>query len=147
MPKPDLPLPVLTPAAAEALDRAFQHAYGRLVAARITEARMRLVEAYGDLYSQGRVARRLGKSQTWLSNLEVGQRRIDTTALLLLGTLYGVPLEMIVMPAAGRREIERMTRWMREYRALLRAAEPQEALRANVRAVDPMAQRPARPRR
>lgn len=119
VPKSDLPLPVLTPAASAALDRAYQFAYGRLVAARITDARTRLVEAFGDLYSQERVARLIGKSQTWLSNLEVGQRRIDTSALLILGAVYGVPLEMLVMPPTGKRESDRMSRWIREYRALL----------------------------
>jgi hypothetical protein len=123
VPKPDLPLPVLTPAASAALDRAYQFAYGRLVAARITDARSRLVEAFGDLYSQERVARVIGKSQTWLSNLEVGQRRIDTSALLILAAVYGVPLEMLVMPPTGKREGERMSRWIREYRALLRGGE------------------------
>lgn len=124
MPKSDLPLPVLTPAATAVLDRAYQFAYGRLVAARLTDARSRLVEAFGDLYSQERVARRIGKSQTWLSNLEVGQRRIDTGALLILGAVYGVPVELLVMPPTEKRELERMTRWMREFRALMREAEP-----------------------
>jgi transcriptional regulator with XRE-family HTH domain len=134
----ELLLPALTPAAKAALDPAFQFAYARLIASRMTAARQRLVEAHGDLYSQQRVARRLGKSQTWLSNLEVGQRRIDTSALLILCALYGVPQADLVMPAKGKREEERMTQWIREYRALVRGMEsadrPRPALTPTVTA-------------
>lgn len=149
MPKSDLPLPVLTPAATAVLDRAYQFAYGRLVASRITDARTRLVEAFGDLYSQERVARRIGKSQTWLSNLEVGQRRIDTGALLILGAVYGVPVELLVMPPTEKRELERITRWMREFRALMRESEPVTMSRGpdTERVPSASAQRVNRPRR
>lgn len=133
----DLPRPVHTPAASAVLDRAYQFAFGRLVTARINDARSRLVEAFGDLYSQERVARLIGKSQTWLSNLEVGRRRIDTSALLIFVAVYGVPLEMLVMPPTGKREGERMSQWIREYRALLRDGERNSA-RAESPSVDPM---------
>lgn len=53
---PDIPFPVLTPPATAILDRAYQFAYGRLVASRITVARTRLLKAFGDLYSQERGA-------------------------------------------------------------------------------------------
>lgn len=107
-----------------ALDPAYRHAYGRLVASRLAAARQRLVAVHGDLYSQERVGQRLGQSQTWLSNLELGQRRIDTHALMLLSALYVVSAESLVMPPSGREEEEQMARWMAQHRALVRAAEP-----------------------
>jgi transcriptional regulator with XRE-family HTH domain len=143
----ELPLPILSPAASAVLDRAFQYAFGRLVAGRITDARLRLVEEHGDLYSQERVARLLGKSQTWVSNLEVGQRRIDTGALLVLGALYGASVESFVMPAKGRRENELMSRWMREFRALARSMERHDAKRGTRDAIAPSPDRASRVRR
>jgi hypothetical protein len=106
-----------------ALDPAYQYASGRVVAARLADARLQLVAIHGDLYSQERVAKRLGKSQTWLSNLELGQRRIDNGALLMLGAVYSVALERLVMPPTGKDEEARMTQLIREYRALRRTAE------------------------
>jgi hypothetical protein len=114
------PLPTV---ASLALDPAYQYAFGRVVAARLANARLQLVAVHGDLYSQERVATRLGKSQTWLSNLELGQRRIDTGALLMLGAVYSVALERLVMPPTGKEEEARMTQLMREYRSLTRTAE------------------------
>jgi transcriptional regulator with XRE-family HTH domain len=118
-----LTLPTVT---STVLDPAYQHAYGRLVAARLTEARLRLVAVHGDLYSQERVARRVGKTQSWLSNLELGQRRIDVAALLVLGAVYSVALERLVMPPTGPEEEAQMTQRMREYRALVRTAETRD---------------------
>ena len=119
-----------------ALDPAYRHAYGRLVASRLAAARQRLVAVHGDLYSQERVGQRLGQSQTWLSNLELGQRRIDTHALMLLSALYLVSAESLVQPPNGREEEEQMTRWMEQHRALVRGAGP-----------EPLYSPPAPPRR
>lgn len=124
MTKPDVPLPPLTPAVAMALDPAYRHAYGRLVATRLAAARQRLVAVHGDLYSQERVGQRLQQSQTWISNLELGQRRVDTGALMVLSALYQVSIESLVMAPSGRDEEGQMERWMREYRALVRGLEP-----------------------
>ena len=74
------------------------------------------------MYSQARVASVLGRSQTWLSNLELGHRRVDTTALAVLAAFYGVPAESLVQPPATPEEKGRVARWEREVRALRRAA-------------------------
>lgn len=87
--------------------------------------------------------------QTWLSNLEVGQRRIDTGALLILSAVYGVPVELIFMPPTEKRKLERMTRWMREFRALMCASESVSTLCGPDadHAPSSTAQRMTRPRR
>ncbi len=110
-----------------ALDPAYRHAYGKLVASRLAAERQRLVAVHGDLYSQERVGQRLQQSQTWLSNLELGQRRVDTGALMLLSALYQVPMSSLVALPMGREEEEQMARWMRDFRALVREEQPAPA--------------------
>lgn len=108
-----------------ALDKAYRFAYGRLVASRLAAARQRLVAMHGDLFSQERVGQRLKQSQTWISNLELGQRRVDTSALMALSALYQVPTESFVMAPTGSEEEANMERWMREYHALVREQKPE----------------------
>jgi plasmid maintenance system antidote protein VapI len=120
--KADLLLPVLSAAANALLDPAYQFAYGRLVASRLSDVRLRLLEEFGDVYSQERVARCLQKSQTWISNLEIGQRRIDTSALLQLCAVYNVSPDVLVKAPSGKREMEQMAAFMREYHKRMTAA-------------------------
>ena len=43
--------------------------------------------------SQTEVAKRMGRSQTWLSNSELGERRVDFVELEDFAAVYGKPLE------------------------------------------------------
>jgi transcriptional regulator with XRE-family HTH domain len=43
--------------------------------------------------SQAEVAKRLGRSQTWLSNSERGERRVDSVELEDFAAVYGKPRE------------------------------------------------------
>jgi len=43
--------------------------------------------------SQTEVAKRLGRSQTWLSNSELGERRVDFVELEDFAAVYEKPLE------------------------------------------------------
>ncbi len=43
--------------------------------------------------TQVQAAKRLGRSQTWLSNSELGERRVDFVELEDLARTYGKPLE------------------------------------------------------
>ena len=79
------------------------------------------MKTHGDVYSQARVARVIGRSQTWLSNLELGHRRLDAGALLLLAYVYDIPPEHFVREAADESEDAEMTKWMRKFRRLQRA--------------------------
>lgn len=155
MPKPVLPLPALTPAVAKVLDESYQHAFAKLVGQRLAAARQQLVAEHGDLYSQERVGRLLKQSQTWLSNLENAHRRVDTSALLLLSTLYGVTTDSLIGPPRGDEEVAAMRRWMRAYRALqvedaVRERERSRPIRGPSQqpsSDDAPSVRPARPRR
>ena len=55
---------------------------------------MRLREAREEAgLTQVQVAKRLGRSQTWLSKCELGERRVDFVELEDLVAAYGVPFE------------------------------------------------------
>ena len=43
--------------------------------------------------SQTAVAKKLGRSQTWLSNSELGERRVDFVELEDFARVYGKPLD------------------------------------------------------
>ena len=43
--------------------------------------------------TQVQAAKKLGRSQTWLSNSELGERRVDFVELEDLAAAYGKPLE------------------------------------------------------
>jgi len=43
--------------------------------------------------SQTEVAKKLGRSQTWLSNSELGERRVDFVELEDFARVYGKPLD------------------------------------------------------
>ncbi len=43
--------------------------------------------------TQVQVAKRMGRSQTWVSKCELGERRVDFVELEDLATAYGKPLE------------------------------------------------------
>ena len=96
------PFPPVPEAVAPLLDPTAQRAFGKVVAHRLYEARLALVRQHGDLYSQERVARVLGRSQTWLSNLENGHRRVDAVVLRLRTALYQLdPMPFLAPPAPG----------------------------------------------
>ncbi len=55
---------------------------------------MRLRQAREDSrLTQAQVAKRLGRSQTWISKCELGERRVDFVELEDLARAYGKPLE------------------------------------------------------
>ena len=43
--------------------------------------------------SQTEVAKKMGRSQTWLSNSELGERRVDFVELEDFAKVYGKPLD------------------------------------------------------
>jgi transcriptional regulator with XRE-family HTH domain len=66
----------------------------------------RLREARRDAeLTQAEVARQLGKTQTYVSKCELGERRIDPVELSELARVYSRPLDYFVagVPAARRR--------------------------------------------
>lgn len=57
----------------------------------------RLVEARTSAgLTQGSVAKRLGKHQSFVSKCESGERRVDVVELMRFGTIYGRPLAWFV---------------------------------------------------
>ena len=46
--------------------------------------------------TQVQVAKRLGRSQTWLSKCELGERRVDFVELEDIAAAYKVPLEFFI---------------------------------------------------
>lgn len=101
----DLPQPTptpVTPAGGWAAAPAHQKAWGKLIAHRLYQARRHLQVSHGDRFSLRSVATGLGRSPTWLSNLENAQRRVDVTVLRTLAALYGVAArDLIAEPASG----------------------------------------------
>ncbi len=95
---------------------AHKAAWVTFVSRRLYHVRRQLQRAHGDTYSARSVAKALGRSSTWLSNLENGHRRIDVTTLRILAMVYGVdPGVLIAEPAAAHEQME--------YEGLVRAGE------------------------
>ena len=95
---------------------AHKAAWVTLVSRRLHQVRRRLQLAHGDAYSARSVAKALGRSSTWLSNLENGHRRIDVTTLRILATVYGVdPGVLIAEPVTAHEQSD--------YEGLVRAGE------------------------
>ena len=46
--------------------------------------------------TQGELARRLGKSQSYISKIETGERRVDVVELLVICEALGISLEAVV---------------------------------------------------
>ena len=56
-------------------------------------ARLRQARAEARLTQEG-VAKALGRTQTWVSNSELGERRVDFVELVELAYLYRKPLDL-----------------------------------------------------
>lgn len=86
------------------MDAAHRFAFEQLVAARLRARRMNFLTKYGKEFSQRAVSRRLRRSQTWLSNLENGQRRLDVVELRVFSALYNVPVYYFTGPPRNHAE-------------------------------------------
>jgi transcriptional regulator with XRE-family HTH domain len=70
-------------------DKAYQRAY--------TVFRERLIKARSDAgMTQGQVNERMGKSHSFISKCELGERRVDFVELQLLAKIYGKQISFFV---------------------------------------------------
>jgi hypothetical protein len=98
-------LPDVSELAQCALHPAHRYAYERLIALRLRWIRLSLLKMFGDAYSQRNVCSALGRSQTWLSNIENAHRRLDVNELRTLAALYGFPAPAILTEPTGIAEL------------------------------------------
>jgi hypothetical protein len=99
-------LPVVSLLAECANHPAHRYAYERLIARRLKYIRTVLMSLYGEAYSQRNVAAALGRSQTWLSNLERAERRCDANELRTLAAMYQFePGHIMAEPSGAEEEV------------------------------------------
>lgn len=110
------PTPV-QPAGGWAAAPAHQIAWGKLIAHRLYQARRHLQVKQGDVFSLRSVSSRLGRSPTWLSNLENGHRRIEVTVLRTLAVVYGVAASDLVSEPSTDDDRSMYDAWVRRAEA------------------------------
>jgi len=116
-PPPPPTTPPLTPFAVVAVREAHRQAFAKLVADRLYRVRWALHKQHGDAYSQRRVASVLGRSPTWLCNLENGHRRVDVIELRTLAAVYQIdPGQITGEPEPGQ-ERAQYDAWVAKWRS------------------------------